>query len=185
MKITYRETIDEVVDMQLRLLERTDTFRNWKSRSMVPSILLGAPLVFVMFYFGLPDTKLIKLIFASGAAVAVIVLNIVLNPILYKEITRIRARKLFMETLGEDGPPSCEYELDEHGVVCRTPEIETRFSWSQITEINESDTYLDFFVGKRALVAIPKRAFENEQQKNECLRFAKEKTKHLQQVIQA
>ena len=59
LKIQYESTIDEAVDVQMRLLRTSKTAKKWKLQE-----LIWAPLLFIGFYLGIPDEQNIKLIFS-------------------------------------------------------------------------------------------------------------------------
>ncbi len=61
MKIQYESTIDEAVEAQFRLLKNSDVAKKWKLHGFI-----WAPILFIGFYFGIPDEQNIKLIFASA-----------------------------------------------------------------------------------------------------------------------
>lgn len=165
MKIKYESTIDEAVDAQFRLFRNSKIISKWKMEG-----LIFAPLIFAIFYFGLPDTKTVKLIFAIGSSLLFIAIYLGI----YKTIFRKRVKKLLIEQLGTDKPMSCEYELDDTGLVFRRVGMELKFQWSNLTEINDSVGEVELIFGKMGIAIIPKRIFESEYQKNEWLRYINE-----------
>jgi len=176
MKITFEGTIDEAVDAQIRLFEKTKSARAWKLQGLV-----FVPLIFVAVFLTSPeDSTAFKLFYATGLAVFFMPIYL----IIYNRSLKRRTKKLILEFFGTDLKALTEYEFDDVGIVFRRAGTEIRFNWDKITEINENDNDLEFFAGDGGLVLIPKRAFANDEQKDECLRFAREKTIHLQQEVQ-
>lgn len=168
MKIKFESTIDEAVDVQLRLIELSKTAKKWKWEG-----LLFVPIIFAGFYFCLPNTIAIKLILSMVSSLLFIVIYLGS----YKKLTRTRIKKLLIENFGTDKPLPCEYEFEEEGLIFRRMGTDLKFQWCKVTKINETEKDLELIIGKTGIAVIPKRIFENEQQKNEWVAFAKEKTK--------
>ena len=166
MKIKYESTIDEAIDAQLRMLELSKTAKKWKWEG-----LIFAPILFVGVYFAIPEEKTVKLIFAAMAGIMFVILYLGS----YKKTLRKRMRKLFVEKLGTDKPVPSEYEFDEDGLIFRKLGTEIKFRWETVKEINENEKVLEFIVDSGGIAMIPKRIFENNQQKDEWLMYAKEK----------
>lgn len=167
MKIKFESTIDEAIAVQLRLLELSKTARRWKWQG-----LIFAPLLFLGFYCGIPDEKRVKIVFAAISSV--IFISGYLGT--YKGILKRRAKKLLIENLGTDKPVTSEYEFNEDGLIFRRLGTEIKFNWNKVREINENDKVLEFIIDNGGIAIIPKRIFENDQQKNEWVRYAQEKT---------
>ena len=167
MKIQYNSTIDEAIEEQWRLLKLSRTARKMKWER-----LWAVPIVFFVLYLVIPDEISVKLIFAATFSVIFAVLDLST----YKKNVRRRIRKLIIENLGTDKPVPSEYEFDERGLIFRRLGTEIKFQWSTVTKINEDNKDIEFIIGNRNIAIIPKRIFDNEQQKNEWLTYAKEKT---------
>ncbi len=172
MKINYEATIDEVVDLQLRILERSKTVRKWKRQG-----LIGAPFAFALTYLMIAYlfvsfTIVEKLVFSSLAGISFIAFYLGTH----KARTRGRVRRLLVEQLGSDGPFPTEYELRDDGLVVQTKGTEIKFDWSNFTEVNETDLELELIAGTGGIAALPKRVFQSEEQLNEWLNCIREKT---------
>jgi len=167
MKIKYDSTIDEAVNVQLRSCELSKTARKWKWEG-----LIFAPLLFVGFYFGFPEEKTVKLVYATMASILFIVLYLCR----YKKTLRKKIRKLVLEKLGTDKPIPSEFEFNEDGLIFRQSGTEIQLQWNTVKKISEDDKVLEFIINNGGIAIIPKRIFENEQQKNEWLTYAKQRT---------
>lgn len=166
MKIKYESTINEAIDAQLRILELSKTAKKWKWEG-----LMFAPLLFVGFYFGIPEEKTVKLVFATIASIIFIALYLGT----YKKTLRKRARKLIIENLGTDKPVPSEWEFDEDGLIFRKLGTEIKFQWNRVKKISEDDKVLEFIIDNGGIAIIPKRIFEDEQQKKRVVDLCERK----------
>lgn len=167
MKIQFESTIDEAVDVNLRGIKLLRTARRsfWEG-------LICALVLFAGFFFFLPDTLLVKLIFAVMAGVLFIVLYL----FSYKKILKSRIKKLLIEQFGTDKPVPCEYEFDDEGLVFRRLGTTIKFQWNKATEINENAREVEIIFGKSGISVLPNRIFKDEREKDEWLGFAKKKS---------
>jgi len=62
-----------------------------------------------------------------------------------------------------------EIELNEKEIKVWTPQSETKYQWSAITKLEESNQNYFLFMGNMQAILISKTAFENVDQKNEFL----------------
>lgn len=167
LKIQYESTIDEAVDVQMRLLRTSKTAKKWKMQG-----LIWAPLLFIGFYLGIPDEQNIKLIFASLTSIIFVIIYFGS----YKNTMRRRSKKLVIEQLGTDKPVPSEYEFNEEGLIFRQMGTEIKFNWNSVKEINENDKDIEFIIGRGRIAIIRNRIFTTVDQKEEWLKFAKSKT---------
>ncbi len=173
MKIQYESTIDETVEAEMRLIGRSKIARKWEREGWVMGALI---LVLLLFYFclclcfGIPAEK--PIIIISLAVLAAIAIY----QVLYKNIVKRRVRSFLIEQLGTDKPLPSEFEFDEEGLVFRRMGTETKFSWNIIKEINEGNKYIEFITDRGGIALIPNRIFTTTDQKEEWLKFAKDKT---------
>ena len=170
MKIQFESTIDEVVDAQIRLFKKSKSAKRWKLQG-----LILAPLLFIGFYFGIPDEQNIKLIFAFLASI--IFIAIYLGT--YKKTIKKRTKKLIIEQLGTDNPIPSEYEFNEEALIFRKMGTEIKINWNSIKKINENDKDIEFLIDKGDIAIIPNRIFASAKQKEKWLKFAKSKTEFI------
>ena len=170
MKIQYESTIEEAVEAQFRLLKTSKVAKKWMLQG-----LIWAPLLFFGFYFGIPDEKNIKLIFASIAGIVFIIIYLS-N---YEKNIQKRIRKVLVEQIGHDEPVQSEYEFSQDALIFRKLGTEIRFVWDSVQEIVENDEDIEFKIAKGGIAVIPKRIFTSIEQKEEWLRFARNKAKTI------
>ena len=130
MRIESESTIDEAVECQMRLFERTSV-----AKSQMRLALILALLMFLAFYFGIPDEQSVKLAFASAAFVGVVVVSWAIR----KPVIRWQIRRVLVEQRGTDKPVFGEIGFDEEGVSWRELGIEMRLSWAIISKIEEDE----------------------------------------------
>lgn len=167
MKIQYYSSIDEEIDAQMRLLGTLRTTKKWKLHGFIL-----VPLVFIGFYFTIPDEESVKLIFASLGSMIFAMIYFGSYIIMIKR----RAKKLAIEQLDSDKPVPSEYELNEEGVILRRMGTEIKFDWNNVKRINETDKYIEFIMDKGGMAIIPNRIFIHANQREEWLKFARSKS---------
>ncbi len=168
MKIEYESTIDEAVEAQFRLLKKSKVAKKWRLQGFI-----WAPILFFGFYFGIPDEKNIKLLFASIASIAFIIIYLSI----YEKTIQKTIRKVIVEQIGNDEPVQSEYEFNQDALIFRKLGTEIRFIWDSVQEIIENDEDIEFKIAKGGIAVIPNRIFNSKDQKEEWLRFARNKAK--------
>ncbi|MGH9754519.1 MAG: YcxB family protein [Blastocatellia bacterium] len=151
MRAEFEFTVDDLVDLNLRVLDRSKKFqsRQW-TRVITFGLLVGLG-VFLM----LPFSFGVKM--ASGAAslALIVVVHLLFRR---REIGR-SMRSLYLEKLGTPGPFKCEVELTEEGVIARQRGTEVKHSWAILEEIKETPDSIDFFTCDGGAVVVRDRAF--------------------------
>ena len=166
MVIQFDSTIDEAVDVEIRLARQSNSFRRWKRAGFI-----WAPLLFLGFYFGVPDTPTAKLVFATLASLAFILIY----PRSYDRILRRRIRKYLVEQLGTDKPIPCEYEFSEEGLTFRKMGVEIKLQWNTVKQINENDEDIEILTHTGGIAVLRNRIFSSPNQKDEWLKYARDR----------
>jgi hypothetical protein len=166
MKIQCESTIDEAVDAQIRLLKTSKVFKKFRLYEFI-----WVPILFIGFYFGIPDERNIKLIFAFIASISFIIIHLATH----KKTLKKRIQKLIVEQLGTDKPVQCEYEFSQDALIFRKLGTEIRFNWDSVKEIIENEEDIEFRIDKGGIAIIPNRIFISAHQKEEWLKFARSK----------
>ena len=165
MKIKFESTIEDSVEAEMRVLLRSRTVLRWKRTG-----LIGAPILFVAFYLGTPDTVTVKLVFATLVGA----MYIYLSWFRYEAKLRKRLAKLAIERRGTDQPISCEVEVGREGLTCKQSGIETKISWDRVCEVLNSENEIEILLKNAGIVLIPNRVFCESHQRDEWLAFCKE-----------
>jgi len=148
-RISYEATVDDAVDVALRLANRTQTFRRQVSRNIIiVGTAAGLVLIAWWLYTAEGTTPVeFALIVAAGIAFGVI-FALIFRRFFQKEI-RKQQRQLVIEQFG--GKPSIhsELELRPEAVWVRQAGMEMTFPWSICTgvEDNPDDVEMHFGLG--------------------------------------
>ena len=62
---------------------------------------------------------------------------------------------------GSDQPGSCEYALDDKGLVFRARGEELRFAWQNATQVLDTEDAIEVIMQPTAIARIPKRIFKD------------------------
>jgi hypothetical protein len=173
MKIEYKSTIDEATDTSFRLVELLGTVRKqmWYGLAM-------APIIFVAIFLLIDDLPG-KLIVGGAASVLWVPYHLSNN----KSQIKKRIRKSLIKAMGTSEPLSCEYELDENGLVFRKLGQELRFSWFNVMKMNESDNAIEVIMQPMGIAIIPKRIFGGPDEIKKWIQFIEEhktSNKHIE-----
>src|SRR5262245_61420687 len=166
MKVEFEFTVDDMVDLNLRTLDRSKGFQSnhWKS------VIQYGLLVGLCIYLMLPFSMGVRI--ASGAAgLAAMLIAQWLNG--RREFGK-RMRSLYLEQLGKAGPFTCEVELSEAGLITRQEGREVKHSWTTVEEIKETPDSIDFFTHDGNAVIVRDRAFAVPDDKRKFLTLARQ-----------
>ena len=167
MLIRFESTIDEAVDVQIRLVRQSDYFRRTKRRGY-----FWAPVLFLGGYFAIPETWSIKLVVATLASVTFILIY----PRIYDKTLRKRTRNYLAEQLGTDEPIPCEFEFTKEALTFRMTGNEIKFQWSTVKEINDNGDDIEIVTHTGGMAVLRNRFFSSPNQKDEWLKYARDKT---------
>lgn len=162
MKITFRPTLDEIVDAHVRLYRHTQ----WRSglTATIITALLGGLVVYVLMP-GPVVSRVIVAVFASAVAIGT-------YPIWFKRsLERVVRRRCRADY--EDEPPLFSIELREDSVWTRTDTIEISFDWSSVEVIEVNDRAIVFLTLPPGIVVVQKRAFSDERVARDFLETAR------------
>jgi len=148
MKVTYRPTMDEIVDAHVRLYRHASARSGWIAT--VVTALLGGVVVYVL----LPGPLLPRL-FIAGFAAAVAIGT---YPLWFKRSLERVVRRRCRADYGNE-PPLFAVELREESVWTRTGTMEISFDWTSVEVIEETPDAVTFLTRPPGIVVVRKRAF--------------------------
>jgi len=169
-RVEFDATVEEIVDVQIRLAYDTKTLARQRQRQMMWTglgIALGTPITF--FYRidrSLEDPLPISLLFV------VVTIGVVLG-IAGAYITGWffdrRVRRYVRSTLDErlSGEPHIKVELEirPEGAWCRSRGVEMTVPWSQLTRVANPEDGVELWFSTPALVRIPSRVFKKDDER--------------------
>jgi hypothetical protein len=159
MKLQYDDSIDEAADVQYELAELTGIIasRRWIGFIVPVLVLCVTPFLFWNSPFGL----------IAGVILAAVVLG--LDLFTYKNKIRNSFRKSLIKIRGSEAPVTTEYELDDSGIRIRQRGQEMKADWSTVIGFQCTPDRIKLVLQPPGIVAIPTRAFTNEQQRQEWI----------------
>ena len=148
-RIEYDATVDDAVDVSLRLASRTQTFRNQIRYSVLAvGALMGVAAMAIAIYAAPPDTSRGYLALLAFAAAFGGVMAVIFRGFFAKEI-RKQQRKMVAEHFGGKAAIRSELELRPDAVWVRQAGMEMVFPWDACTSIvdNPDDIEINFTPG--------------------------------------
>ncbi len=159
MKLQYEDNVDEAADVHYELAEMTGAVasRRWFG-FIVPVLLFGGTL----FLFWNSPFQLL-----AGVIIAAVILGI--DQFTYKKQIRKSLRKSLIKFRGSEAPVTTVYELDDSGIRIRQRGQEMKADWSTVVGFQCTLDRIKLVLEPPGIVAIPTRAFTNEQQRQEWI----------------
>ncbi len=166
MRVEFNYTIDDVVDVQLRLLMRSRVATGWRWRNAVLTSVLAGAFLFAVVPEGITGRIVMGSIgLMSGAAV-----YLALNDFTVKR----RLRKYLEENCGSDKRFTCEVELNDSGIHTKSNGTQIIYSWANVSDIKETGDSVDIYFEKGGLVVIRNRAFVSPGERQRFIELAKQ-----------
>lgn len=168
MRKEYEATFEEAVQVNYRLAELAGiiTKQMWVGIALSPLLFLSI----LGVTYAMDKSDWMEGFVLSGL---VTVLYIPVCLMTYKKIYLKHTRKFVAKMQGTDQPVSCEYELDEAGLVFRKMGQEIRFSWGGVKKINDTSDAIEVITEPLGIAIIPKRIFPDPAELQEWVAFIK------------
>jgi hypothetical protein len=147
-RIVYDATVDDAVDVTLRVANRTHAFRKQRQTNVIV-VGTGAGLAFFAAWMYIVGASPLQLVLATVAGTVFgIVFAAIYRRFLDKEI-RTQHRKIVAEQFGGKAAIHSEVELRQDGVWVRQAGLEMLFPWTSCTGVmnNPHDIQMDFTLG--------------------------------------
>jgi hypothetical protein len=151
MKVEFNYTIEDMVDVQLRLLKSSRAARAWRWRDLVMTSLLTGAFLFAVIPEGITG----RIIMGSIG----LLLGGVLYPILNEITVKRRLRNWCEEHVGSDKTFTCEVELTQSGIHTKSNGTQIIYAWENLKDIKETEDSVDIYFEKGGLLAVRNRAF--------------------------
>ena len=164
MRVRFEYTIDDVIDVQMRMLKRSRAARAWRLRDLVITSLLTGVLLFAIIPEGITGKLIMASIGSLFAALSYAAFN--------ERTVKRRMRKLYEEHAGSDKNLFCEVELNESGVHARSNGAQTFCAWEDVKEIQETQDSVDIYTNRGGLLVVRKRAFMSPEEQLQFIALA-------------
>jgi hypothetical protein len=156
MRVRFEYTIDDLIDVSMRLLKRSRSVRASRHWDLLTTALLSGVLLFAI----VPASVAGKLIM-GGLGLAFGALS---YPAIRQRTVRRRLRKFCEETVGTGETLFCEVELNESDVHTNSNGSRTVSAWENVKEIQETLDSVDIYTGRGGLTVVRKRAFASQEE---------------------
>jgi hypothetical protein len=166
MRVEFNYTIDDMVDVHMRVLKRSRAARAWRWRDLILSSLMTGVLLFAVIPEGITG----KIIVGTIG----LLLGAVLYPVLNEMTVKRRLRKWHEENIGSDKPLTCEVELNQSGIHTKSNGTRIIYAWENVTEIKETEGSVDIYSERGGLVVVRERAFTSPGDHQRFIELAKQ-----------
>lgn len=166
----FDATLQDVVDVELRMLKRSAVARRWGRRDSIIIGTMSALGIFIVLGFVTPSPPMDFRIALSLGCMA-------LFPFLFHRMHRdegsLRAEQYFREQLG-DGPIRIIVELRSEGAWVRQANVQMLFEWEHATAIEDTPGGVEMIFQRGGIVVVRDRAFESATQRTEFIERARD-----------
>jgi hypothetical protein len=170
MRIEFDMTVDDAVDLNHRVLQRSKTARSIRSRSIWLPAVISGPIMLATWSLSsgaLPSTPGMWA-FGLGVAVVVCVAVYFLGRWLYDRTVSARIRRLVLEQYGQAESMRCAIELRPTDVWTRQNGTEITIPRRDIEEVVDTDDAIELRF-RNGLVLARNRVFSSPDQRAEFL----------------
>ena len=173
LRVEFDATIDECVDVQLRLVSRTKEFRRQRWRSSWAFGASGAAVLTVIATIEAGHFSPTIAFVSIGAAVILGVIFGWLFGGYYDSYVRRHSRKMLDEMFRGAERIRCETELRPQGLWSRSHDTEISFAWQRLREIVDAEHGIELWFDP-GLAIIRSRAFDTPERRHEFLQRVRE-----------
>ncbi len=155
MKVEFDATLDDFVDLNMRVRKRSRALRrsNWKMATVF-ALLMG----FMGFTQGAGPLLANVLTGCRDAAIAGVAFILLLSALRPWEKWRIR--KFYREQLATDGPIKIEVEISDSGVLVKQHGAQITYGWKSINSVEDSGDAIEIWKAGGPIV-VRNRAFNS------------------------
>jgi hypothetical protein len=169
MQVEFNYTIEDMVDVQLRLLKSSRAARAWRWRDLVTTSLLSGAFLFAVIPEGITG----RIIMGSIG----LLLGAALYPILNEITVKRRLRKWCEEHVGSDKTFTCEVELNQSGIHTKSNGTQIIYAWENLKDIKETEDSVDIYFEKGGLLVVRNRAFASPDEHRRFIELTKQYSK--------
>ncbi len=152
--LAYESTVDEGVDLQMKVLERSRVFgRAW---AQIAILAPAAGLATALTLFSLPTSARV-----IGAVATTLIVGATYMP-LQRRLLRKRLRAAAVEARGGDVPMSVAVEIDDTGIHSSSGEHTMTIAWSDVADVAQDDVAIEIYSSDGGVSSLPRGAFAND-----------------------
>ena len=170
-RLTYDETIDDVIDVSWRLANRTHAFRKQVQTNVIVAGAAAGVVFFAVWIYNTGASP-INLVLAAVAGVLFGIVFAAIFRRFFDTEFRKQQRKIITEQFGGKAAIQCELELRPDAVWTRQAGMEMLFPWALCTGVrnNPDDIEMNFTPG---ICVVPNRNFASVADRDEFLEAAR------------
>ena len=164
-RLSFNMTLDEQVEDLLQAWRATGIIALQRRIAVLTGLFVG-----MMLYVLWMD------LFA--AAVPSVIGGFVVFAILLSTINRRLRRQgrwILLKIQGSDAPVDMVVELTDADAILRRPDHDQVWHWHGIRAVSEDEENFRLLTGRYSIISLPKRAFRNTREEEECVAFIRQK----------
>jgi hypothetical protein len=176
MRVEFDATLDDLVDVHLRLLARSRVARGWCwSGSIATGLVAGSGLLILIpeLFSPLAMPWEVEITLAILLAVLGGIVAAAIYPSVYRRIVATRLRRYCREQLRSDAPFTVEVQLLPGGIRAQQLGTEIACDWANVKAIEEGEDSVDFVVRSGGIIAVQDRAFASSTARREFVELAR------------
>ena len=189
-RFEFDATIDEIVDVQMRMAHATQTFARQRRNQVIWSglaVVITAPLTFLYKAeqaLGHAPPMFVMIGVVTASVVSGMAIAYLAGRYFDWRVARY-VRRVLNERHAGAAHVRLEIETRPEGLWCRSSGIEATISWSQLTRTNDAADAVEFWFSSPALFRLPARAFSSDGQRQQMLRAVKTLAPQVRQTSSA
>lgn len=167
-RVEFDSTLDEIVDVNMRLVEHTAAYRQQRRRSQwaVGVCVIGAPVAIVLAQTEMPSYA--TLAFASSAALVGGLTVGFLYGRYHDRHVRHHYRRIAKEMHGGVEQVHWEFELRKDALWTKSPHAEVSFPWARLTRVSDTRGSIELWFDP-GLAVVRDRAFPTQEDRERFL----------------
>ncbi len=160
MHLEFDSTLDEIVDANMRLAERTNAYRQERRKAQwaVAAVYTIASMVAV--FRGLAHVTPIAAGIALGFAIASGAVGYVVYGRFHDWYARRNCSRMVRELYRGGDRVGCAFEVRHDALWTKVKDIETSFPWASLTRVNDASDSIELWFNP-GLAVVRNRAFRS------------------------
>jgi hypothetical protein len=174
VKVQFEFSTADLAEVTSRTVNRSPLVHRWRLRSAAASAVLCGLVAFAIVPWDMP-------VRIAAGFVAVVVFFVAMR-LLSRPGRNMRTEAFYRESLGGDGPFTCEVELTSAGVVSRQLGQELHHPWSHVASVSEVPGGIEFVYTPIGSLLVRDRAFSDPRIRADFVSLARS---HIPEVAQS